>query len=46
MQHIEDILEVPGSGEQGTSHFRALRDLLFTRPLPSRVGDIANFPNT
>ena len=43
---METLLEAPGPGEQGTLHSRALQDLFFIRPLPSRTGDIADFPNT
>lgn len=47
MQHtLETFPEVPGPGEQGTLHNRALSDLFFIRPLPSRTGDVAKFPNT
>ena len=41
-----DTLEVPGSGELGTRHCRALRDLFLIRPLPSKAEDAADFPNT
>ena len=43
--HTGDIPEAQGSGEQGTLHCRALQDF-FIKPLLSRVGDTANFPNT
>ena len=33
-------------GDQGASDCRALQDLFFIRPLLSRVGDGADFPNT
>jgi len=29
-----------------TLHYRGLQDLFFTKPLLSREGDIAEFPNT
>ena len=38
-------MEKPGPGEKGTLHRRSLLDLFFTRPLPSRTGDMADFPN-
>ena len=37
---------MPGSGEQGTLHCRALQDLFFTRPLLVRAEDMADLPNT
>ena len=43
---IGDTAEAPGSGEQGTLHCRALQDLVLIRPLHSRAGDVADFPNT
>ena len=33
---IGDTPEVPGSGEQGTMHYKAWQDLFFTKPLLSR----------
>ena len=44
--HIENIPKALGSGEQGTVHCRVLLDLFFTKPQFSRVGDIADLPNT
>ena len=44
-KHIGETPEVPGSGEEGTLRCRALQDLFFIRPLLSRAGDIADFPN-
>lgn len=44
--HMGDTPEVPGSGEQGTLHHRALQNLFFINPLVSRTGDIADFSNT
>ena len=44
--HVRDTPEVPGSGEHGTLHYRTLQDLFFERPLLSRAGDTADFPNT
>ena len=47
MQHtLETFLEVPDPGEQRTLHGSEQQDILFIRPLPSRTGDIADFPNT
>ena len=47
IQHtLEILLEAPGPGTQGTLHGRALQDLFSIRPLPSRIGYIADFPNT
>lgn len=43
--HIEDTSEMPGSGEQGALHYRALQDHFFIRPLLLRVGDVIVFPN-
>ena len=46
MQHtLKTLSEVLGPGEHGTLHCRALLDLFFIRPLPSRTGDIPDFPN-
>ena len=42
---IGDIPGVPDSGEQGTLHCKAPQDLLFIRPIFSRTGHLANFPN-
>ena len=44
-EHTGDTPEAPGSGEQGTLHCRALRDLFFIRSAPSRAGDVVDFPN-
>ena len=44
--YTQGIPEVPDSGEQCALHYRALQDHLFIRPLFSRAGDIADFPNT
>ena len=44
--HKGDTLEMPGSGEQGTLHCRALQDVFFICPLLSITRDIAGFPNT
>ena len=44
--HIGGFPEVPGSGEQGTPHCRALQDLFFIRPRLSTAEDTADFPNT
>ena len=41
-QTLETLLEVPGPGEQGALHGRAL----FIRTLTSRKGDVVDFPNT
>lgn len=46
MQHtLETLSKIPGFGEEGTLHSKALQDLLFIKPLPSRTGDKANFTN-
>ena len=46
-QHTEETPpETPGSGEQRTLHCRAPQNLFFIRPLLSRSGDVADFPNT
>ena len=37
---------MPGSGEEGTLHCRAIQDHFFIRPLLARAGDIDDFPNT
>lgn len=36
---------MPGSDEEGKLLYRASQDLFFRRPLLSRAGDEANFPN-
>lgn len=47
MQHTWEIFpEEPGPGEQEILHCRALQNLFFIRPLPSKVRDVAGFPNT
>jgi len=38
--------EVPGPGEEGTLYCRAPQYLFFIKPLPSRIEDVTNFPNT
>ena len=43
--HIGDTSEALGSSKQGTWCYRAPQDLFFIRPLLSRAGDIADFPN-
>ena len=43
---MEILPEASGLGEEGTLQSRALQDLFFIRPLSSRTGDIADFPNT
>jgi len=40
------ILSELDPGEQGTPNGSALQDPFFIRPLPSKPGDIADFPNT
>ena len=42
---LETFPEVPGFGEQGKLHYRALQEFFFIRPLPSRAGDVADLPN-
>jgi len=37
--------EVPGPGEQGTLHCRALQDLFFIRLLSLRAREMPEFPN-
>lgn len=44
--HIEDILEAPGSGKQGTLYCRAIQGLFFIQALLSREGDVNDIPNT
>lgn len=47
MKHtLETIPKVPGHGEQRTLPGKALQNLFFIRLMPSRTGDIADFPNT
>lgn len=47
MHHtLETHLEVPGPGEQGTQHCRALQDIYFIRSLCSRNGNVGDFPKT
>lgn len=41
--HIGDTSDAPGSGEQGTLHYKALQNLFFTRPLLPRAGDVVPF---
>ena len=43
---LETLSEVPDPGEQGTPHSRAIQDLFFIRPLPSKTADVVDFPNT
>ena len=45
-QHTQHTPEAPGSGEQGTLHYRTLQKLFFIKPLLSRTGDVSDFPNT
>ena len=42
----ETFPEIPGPGEQGTLHCRALQGLFFIRLLSLRAREIADFPNT
>lgn len=44
--HIGDTHEAPGSSEQRACHCRTLQDLFFKKPLLSRAGDAADFPDT
>ena len=39
---LDTLLDIPDPGKQGG----ALQDLFFKTSLPSRTGDIADFPNT
>ena len=41
--HIGDSLEVPGSGEEGTLHCRALQELFFIKSLFSRAEKYLTF---
>ena len=36
---------MPSSGKLETLHYRALQDLFFIKPLLSRAGNLADFPN-
>ena len=44
--HISDTSKMTSSGKQGTLHYRASQDIFFKRPLLSKAGDLADFPNT
>lgn len=47
MKHtMEKIPKVPGHGEQRTLPDKTLQNVFFIRLMPSRTGDIADFPNT
>ena len=47
MQHTQESFpEVPGPGDQGSWHYRALPALFFIRPLFTRAEDVAGFPST
>lgn len=47
MVHMIEILpETSGTDELGLLHDRELQDLIFIRSLPSRTGDVVDFPNT
>ena len=35
-----------GPGEEGQLPGRALQNIFFKKPLPSKTGDVADFPNT
>lgn len=41
-----DTPDAPGSSEQGTLHYRALKELYFIRQFLSRARDLSDFPNT
>lgn len=44
--HIGDTHEAPDSSKPDTLYWRVLQDLFFIKPLFSRAGDIAYFPDT